>query len=92
MRRPYQLPADMFGALLVAGEVGVEIVGEKENFQDREHDDQLDDDDGPQGAAQGHAPESVDIKEKDAAEQAQIDAILGEKKNAFDDLIKQAQE
>lgn len=51
--------AALFGAL-----PGQEI-GKKEYLEDCEQDEQLDQDDGPQGFAYGHAPEPVEVEPED---------------------------
>ena len=54
----YQLLYNKLG-LVSGAAVLLEIIGKEENFQDGKHNEQFDDDDGPEGLAQCHLPESV---------------------------------
>jgi hypothetical protein len=61
-RHSGKLFQDMIGSLLVVLKIGFEIIREKEQFEDRKHDNELDEDDLPQGSTHGHILETVTIK------------------------------
>ena len=58
-----ELGGDVGG--FVPGGVFLQKIGEEEHLEDGEHDEQLDEDDGPQRTAQLHVPEAfvVEIEE-----------------------------
>jgi len=39
-----------------------DVIGEKEALEHNKHDEELDEDDGPEGTPQGHAPEALIIE------------------------------
>jgi hypothetical protein len=48
--------------LFIGLEIRMQIIGEKEQFQDTKHDQQLDEDNLPQGPAHCHGLKTVPIK------------------------------
>ena len=57
-----QLLTDVLGLFLLRVTLGVQEVGEKQQFEDEKHDEQLDADDEPQRLAHSHAAEAIIIQ------------------------------
>ena len=53
-------------ASLVVTSVGLEEVGEEEQFQNDEDDEELDENDSPQGTSQLHVPETIIVEVEDS--------------------------
>jgi hypothetical protein len=52
----------MVGPLFIGLKICLEVIREKKELEDSEHDEKLDQNDLPQGPAHGHGPESIPIK------------------------------
>lgn len=65
----HQLLAHKISLLRFRFELRIQYIGEKEKFQDKKHDKQLDADNQPERFAQLHAFETIDIKAINRVEQ-----------------------
>jgi hypothetical protein len=65
-----QLLTDVLGLFLLRVTLGVQEVGEKQQFEDEKHDEQLNADDEPQRLAHGHAAEAIIIQMEDPRPEA----------------------
>jgi hypothetical protein len=61
-RRPGKLFQNMIGPLFIGLKIRLEIVWKKKQLENSKHNQKLDQDDLPQGPANGHGHKSVPVK------------------------------
>jgi hypothetical protein len=61
-RRSGKLLQNMVGPLFIGSKIGLEIIGKKKHLEDSKHDNELDEDNLPQGTTHGHILKSVAVK------------------------------